>query len=164
VHGADISPNSLTPRTKGRQVAQRRKKIPGLCVTDAEEEQDERDAYYYDTGPPKPKHIAYTDNYVLPYLWALMVRHGLDGKGWQMKIDKSIKTVVAFVEPTFKFIVISKYFLYRLPLRKLKELVIHEIAHAMVGISAAHGPAWQRAMRILGQVPHQYANVHPRDG
>jgi predicted SprT family Zn-dependent metalloprotease len=118
-------------------------------------------AHYYSVLEPTAAHKADTDNYVIPYIRALMDRHGLMKKGWRLALNDR-KTALGTANSATKVIHISRFYLYRATLPTIKEVVMHEIAHALVGHAASHGPAWQRVMRTLGRVPYRTCNIKPK--
>lgn len=54
-------------------------------------------------------------------------------------------------------ITLSKHFVELLPEDEIRDVILHEIAHAKVGHSAGHGPAWRAAARAVGAKPQRCA-------
>mgnify|MGYP002383302567 CR=1 FL=1 len=53
---------------------------------------------------------------------------------------------------TKKRITVSRYLAARFDDDEIHQVLLHEVAHALAGHAAAHGPAWKRVARDLGYV------------
>ena len=51
-------------------------------------------------------------------------------------------------------ITLSKH-LAKLPEEKIRDTILHEIAHAIAGHAAGHGPKWKAACRQIGAIPER---------
>jgi len=51
-----------------------------------------------------------------------------------------------------KRITVSRYLAARFDDDEIHQVLLHEVAHALAGHAAAHGPAWKKAARELGYV------------
>lgn len=51
-----------------------------------------------------------------------------------------------------KKITVSRYLAARFEDDEIHQVLLHEVAHALAGHAAAHGPAWRRTARELGYV------------
>lgn len=77
----------------------------------------------------------------------LMSKHGLDG--WTLKFDRAVARVGCCYHDR-KLITLSKP-LTELNTRDLiRNTILHEIAHALVGHEAGHGPVWERMAKAIG--------------
>lgn len=54
---------------------------------------------------------------------------------------------------------LSNYWMTRLPEDKVKDTILHELAHAKAGHAAGHGYLWKRAARELGANPNRTASL-----
>jgi predicted SprT family Zn-dependent metalloprotease len=77
--------------------------------------------------------------------------HGLYERGWRVCIDRA-KTRTAMCNYSKKTISISKYYLWGTCTSNERFLntVLHEIAHALAGFEAGHGPKWKDIARSIG--------------
>lgn len=93
------------------------------------------------------------------------VRHALMDNdlwewGWDVRVGSALKQLGSCNYGT-KIITIS------LPLANLygedhlEDTILHEIAHALAGPQAGHGPAWKSVCRAIGANPDRLANVPP---
>jgi predicted SprT family Zn-dependent metalloprotease len=81
---------------------------------------------------------------------ALLKQNDLHTQGWTLQSDRA-KARAGCCKYRTKVISISKYYLWdeRTTLEEFKDTVLHEIAHAIAGSAARHGPAWKEvALRI----------------
>jgi predicted SprT family Zn-dependent metalloprotease len=91
----------------------------------------------------------------------LMDRHGL--RRWTVRTNKGVHTVgVCRHKP--KEIVLSSLFIELNTRAEVEDVILHEIAHAMSGWKAYHGPKWKRVARQIGARPETCTSqqaVHP---
>ena len=80
---------------------------------------------------------------------ALIALH-LDS-GWSFGFDNA-KTRAGLCNYTAKRITVSKYLAARYDDDEIHQVLLHEVAHALAGHAAAHGPVWKRVARDLGYV------------
>jgi predicted SprT family Zn-dependent metalloprotease len=82
-------------------------------------------------------------------LWAnaLIALH-LDS-GWSFGFDNA-KTRAGLCNYTAKRITVSKYLAARYDDDEIHQVLLHEVAHAMAGTRAGHGPKWRATARELG--------------
>lgn len=76
----------------------------------------------------------------------LLVEHDLED--WSFQFN-SAKRRLGYCYYTGKIISISKHML-DLPDEKIKNTLLHEVAHALAGIDAGHSYCWKRVARSLG--------------
>lgn len=77
----------------------------------------------------------------------LMLQHGL--KGWTFKFDNA-RTRVGVCRFEARQIGLSRHYVRVNPGDEVRETILHEIAHALAGPDAGHGPRWKRIARSLG--------------
>lgn len=84
----------------------------------------------------------------------LMARFGLEG--WQFAFDRARRRAGCCHYPTGSRpgrITLSVHFVERNPAEEVDETIRHEIAHALAGREAGHGPAWRAACARVGARP-----------
>jgi SprT protein len=82
----------------------------------------------------------------------LMAAHGLLGKGWSLDLDNAVRRAGACHYKTKK-ITLSHHFVTLNEWEGsdgVKNTVLHEIAHAVAGHAAKHGPVWKAHARAIG--------------
>ena len=79
---------------------------------------------------------------------ALIALH-LDSAVWSFGFDNA-KTRAGLCNYTAKRITVSKYLAARYDDDEIHQVLLHEVAHAMAGTRAGHGPAWKSIARELG--------------
>lgn len=89
----------------------------------------------------------------------LMDRHGLDE--WALRFNGARKKL-GECRPLQKLILISRVHALNGAPGQVTDTILHEIAHALVGPAAHHGPEWKAAARRLGATPR--ANVYEKRG
>lgn len=77
-------------------------------------------------------------------------RHGL--LGWSFGLSKTKRRLGACKHQT-KRIEIAEYYARHSPAETVLDTLLHEIAHAIAGPGAGHGPAWKAVARQLGATP-----------
>jgi SprT protein len=101
----------------------------------------------------------------------LMVAHGVGD--WTFKFDGAKKRAGQTKFAT-KTISLSRHLTSLMPVDEVRDTVLHEIAHALAGHAAGHGPEWQRIAKSIGcngqrtytataetSVPHTWVGVCP---
>lgn len=89
-------------------------------------------------------------------VWAeALIRHHLDpafGTGsWTFDFDRA-KRRAGMCNYTDRRITVSRYLAEKFDDDEIHQVLLHEIAHALAGSRAGHGPKWQRVARELGYV------------
>lgn len=79
---------------------------------------------------------------------ALIALH-LDPAVWTFGFDNA-KTRAGLCNYTHKRITVSKYLAERYDDDDIHQILLHEVAHAMAGPQAGHGPAWKAVAAQLG--------------
>jgi SprT-like family len=95
----------------------------------------------------------------------LMDAYGL--KDWKLVLTNSRRTMGRCV-PYKRVLRISRPHIDYDPMEQVVDTILHEIAHALVGVNCGHGPVWQEMATRLGarplpcmvtQVPPRYKTV-----
>lgn len=90
----------------------------------------------------------------------LMEEHNLDWPLWGFRLTRT-KLHIGQCRYT-KFnggeISFSKAYLH-LPYNEIRDTILHEIAHAIAGHAAGHGPKWKRVCREIGATPNPKADL-----
>ena len=79
---------------------------------------------------------------------ALIERH-LPGTGWAFALD-SAKRRAGACDWDRRRVTVSRYLATEASADEVEQVLLHEIAHALAGHSAAHGLEWRRAARRIG--------------
>lgn len=80
---------------------------------------------------------------------ALMHLHGLDAQGWTVGLDRA-KRSFGQCDFATKTITLSRLLTETATTEQVYNTVLHEIAHALVGRKAGHGPLWRATHRRIG--------------
>jgi predicted SprT family Zn-dependent metalloprotease len=86
----------------------------------------------------------------------LMAQYGLSG--WVFAFDRARRRAGVCRFPTLTRpgrIGLSLYFVERNDLEQVRDTILHEIAHALAGPRAGHGPRWKAACSLIGAVPER---------
>lgn len=78
----------------------------------------------------------------------IMSEHGLD-REWQFVFD-SARARAGLCNYTDFTISLSKYIVSYHSLDQSRQVILHEVAHALAGKSAGHGPNWKAVAKSLG--------------
>ena len=70
---------------------------------------------------------------------------------WSFAFDNA-RTRAGLCNYTAKRISVSRHMVLRSDDDEVHQVLLHEVAHALAGHEAAHGPHWKRAARALGYV------------
>ena len=79
----------------------------------------------------------------------ILAQHGLD---WQVKADHARRRAGA-CHHAKKTITLSRVLLPLYPKEAVRNVILHEIAHALAGARAGHGPKWKKIATQLGASP-----------
>lgn len=80
----------------------------------------------------------------------LLDEHGLTD--WRVRLDRARRRAGSCRYQS-KEITLSAQLLPSYPHAKVRDVILHEIAHALVGAAHGHGPVWQRTALRLGANP-----------
>ena len=79
----------------------------------------------------------------------LLDHHGLTSKGWVFQFDMARRRFGA-CHYTSRKITLSQHITEMNDEAEVRNTILHEIAHALAGHAAAHGPHWQRVCLEIG--------------
>ena len=83
-------------------------------------------------------------------VWAhALLRLHLDGEGWSFGFDHA-KTRFGQCDHSQRRITLSRYLVQRESDDDVHQVLLHEVAHALAGPRAGHGPLWRRVATELG--------------
>ena len=85
----------------------------------------------------------------------LMEKHSLIDKGWHFDFDNSKKRF-GCCDYTYKKITMSKHLTLLNDEAEVKDTILHEIAHAIVGAEHGHNRIWQNMAIRIGCNGNQY--------
>ena len=88
----------------------------------------------------------------------LMDRHGL--KEWTFRFSAARRTIGLCKEKE-KVIQLGRHHAANDPPEQVTDTILHEIAHALAGTAAGHGPAWRKAALSIGATPRASKAVDP---
>jgi predicted SprT family Zn-dependent metalloprotease len=84
----------------------------------------------------------------------LMKKHRLIDKGWTFKYDNAVKRFgVCMFRP--KVIGLSRKLVLLNDKEKVKDTILHEIAHAIAGFESGHGEIWRHVCIQIGAKPER---------
>ena len=72
--------------------------------------------------------------------------------GWEVRWDRA-KRRAGYCSHRDKAISFSRVLVPLYPVEVLRDVVLHEVAHAIAGPRAAHGAAWKKVAQELGATP-----------
>lgn len=84
---------------------------------------------------------------------ALMAQHGLTAKGWTFTFDRA-RCRLGCADFAKREIRLSAPLTLLNP-DKVRDTILHEIAHALVGLKAGHNYLWQHVARQIGATPER---------
>ena len=88
----------------------------------------------------------------------LMDRHGL--ADWTFRFSAARRTIGLCNEKE-KVIQLGRHHAANDVLAQVTDTILHEIAHALAGAAARHGPAWRRIARSIGATPRASKPLDP---
>jgi predicted SprT family Zn-dependent metalloprotease len=92
---------------------------------------------------------------------SLMRQHGLDG--WAFAFNRNVRRAGVCRYPTSRRpgrIELSAHFVVRNPAAEVRDTILHEIAHALVGQSHGHDDVWKAKCREVGARPERTYGEH----
>lgn len=89
-------------------------------------------------------------------------KHKLDKRGWTFGFDRAVERLGG-CDNRRKKISISGVLTDLNDAAWFRGILLHEIAHAIAGWSAAHGPVWKEVCRQIGADPRPYRDTPPFD-
>ena len=88
----------------------------------------------------------------------LLDRHGLTD--WIFRFSAARRTIGLCKEKD-KVIQLGRHHAANDPPEQVTDTILHEIAHALAGAAAGHGPAWRKAALSIGATPRASKAVDP---
>lgn len=81
----------------------------------------------------------------------MLKEHGLWEKGWRFKVDRA-KSRCGCCTWAPRLISMSKFYIQAdgVTSRDIRNTMLHEIAHALAGPEAGHGPVWKQVAQAIG--------------
>ncbi len=88
----------------------------------------------------------------------LLVRYELYGQGWRFVLSRG-KSLLGSCNYRQKQIKVSRYLIERGTDAEVRDTVLHEIAHALVGGKVGHNWIWRAKCREIGAKPERLAHA-----
>lgn len=79
----------------------------------------------------------------------LLHRHGLTDGGWRFRFDRATRRL-GQCDYTRRTISLSRAITLASNEDEVRQTLLHEVAHALVGHATGHGAAWKRMARSIG--------------
>lgn len=102
--------------------------------------------------PPPPLPASNAFEVVARYAVGLLQQHGL--AGWRFVWNRR-KTCMGLCRYERQTIELSAYFVARNGVEDIRDTLLHEIAHALVGEGHGHDSVWEAKCRELGAIPRR---------
>lgn len=96
------------------------------------------------------------------YAETKMKKHGLVNSGWTFRWSKA-KKYAGMCDFTKKEISLSKSLAEVRSIKETENTILHEIAHALVGLEHGHGSVWKRKHREIGGDGQQYYKLSDKE-
>lgn len=87
-----------------------------------------------------------------------LIGEHLPGGGWTFAFDRAVRRAGA-CHWADRRITVSRHLAERAEEDEVRQVLLHEVAHAMAGHAAAHGPRWRAACARIG---HDGSRLHDR--
>jgi len=84
----------------------------------------------------------------------LMAEHGLISMGWRFELDNAVRRF-GLCNHREKIISISQHLAALNEVAPVKDTILHEIAHALVGRGHGHNHVWKAKCREIGAKPER---------
>ena len=81
----------------------------------------------------------------------LLREHGLPR--WEVRVNRRMSRTLGRCDHRTRRIELADWVFQRCPPDEIEDLVLHEVAHALAGPGAGHGPVWKRIALELGARP-----------
>ncbi|MGC5629662.1 SprT-like domain-containing protein [Georgenia sp. Z1344] len=83
---------------------------------------------------------------------SLVAEHGL--RGWSVGLDRAVRRAGA-THYRDQRITLSRHLVGLYTEDEVREVILHEIGHALAGAQAGHGPRWRAAVVRIGGTPRR---------
>lgn len=100
-------------------------------------------------------------NEVVQIAIELMQRYGLDR--WQFAFNRRKRTL-GLCRYDLRRIELSIHFVAAHDEAEIRDVILHEIAHALAGHKAAHGPRWKTICEAIGARPERCGEAQMPEG
>lgn len=87
----------------------------------------------------------------------LLREHGLARRGWTFRFNNA-KRSLGLCRYADRRIELSRHFVLGASRQAVRETLLHEIAHALAGSTAGHGPRWKAICLQIGARPERLAS------
>lgn len=87
----------------------------------------------------------------------LLSEYGLKEQGWVFQV-RNTTSLVGQCDYNKKVIHFSGHYLLKTPVEEIEDTLLHEIAHALCGFDAGHGPIWKAKAIEVGARPQRCAD------
>lgn len=94
--------------------------------------------------------------------WEQFDKFGLTNNGWAIETNPQYSKHLGVCFQYDKVIVISEKHIEQSSRKDIKDTLLHEIGHALVGPGFGHGPVWQRKAIELGIIPSAFMDCQIR--
>ena len=110
-----------------------------------------------------------TSHETIQFANLLLTQSGLKDKGWKFRINSN-RSRLGVCRYRTRYIEISQFHLTS-PATEIRNTILHEIAHAIVGAGHGHGPVWKAKAKEIGctgercgqmDAPAKYHGVCPK--
>ena len=88
----------------------------------------------------------------------LMHKHGLDG--WTFRFGAA-RRMIGLCREKGKIIQLGRHHAANDPREQVTDTILHEIAHALAGTAAGHGPVWRNTAKRIGATPRASKTSDP---
>jgi predicted metal-dependent hydrolase len=95
--------------------------------------------------------------HALALAWELMEEHGLLEQSWTVLPSRARKFIGLCCYDS-QVIYLSEFHVPRMPETEVRDVILHEIAHALAGSGHGHDWAWQAVATRLGAQPKPTKN------
>ena len=87
--------------------------------------------------------------------WLTLERHRLTERGWRFAWDRAVRRAGACHYERRTVTLSRPIFSIEANRHDVHDTLLHEVAHALAGPDAAHGPEWRRLARSIGARPER---------
>lgn len=88
----------------------------------------------------------------------VMTQYNLINEGWKFAWEDEPKPFLGRCNGTKKIVSLNKRWIKVLPPEEITDVILHEVAHALVGVKQKHNNVWKRKCREIGARPEARSN------